>query len=141
MSSRRLEKITQLIKINVSESIQHHLSDPRVTGLISVTRVDVLSDLSLANIYLSILGVDEKKFSTVITGIKSGSGLIRTRLAKSLTTRSCPRLEFYYDKQLKESFEVLGLLDQARSEFTSVEETEDINNASSDLTTGADNEA
>jgi len=141
MSSRRLEKIARLIKINVSESIQHHLSDPRVTGLISVTRVDVSSDLSLAKIYLSILGVEESKFNTVITGIKSGAGLMRTRLAKSLTTRSCPRLEFYYDKELKESFEVLGILDQARSEFKNDQESEDANDASSDLITGADNEA
>ena len=54
--SVRQQKISAQIRRLVAEFIQRELADPRADGLISVTKVDITSDLSLARVYLSIFG-------------------------------------------------------------------------------------
>ncbi|GAI20677.1 unnamed protein product, partial [marine sediment metagenome] len=47
-----------MVKEGVSDAITHHLSDPRIEGFVSVTRVDMATDLRNADIYVSIFGGD-----------------------------------------------------------------------------------
>ena len=100
MSSRRLEKVSKVIQATISDVIRDGLADPRVKGLISVTRVDVSPDLRNAKIYLSILGVDEKQQQLSLMGINHANGFIRSHLAKKMTMKTCPALIFYlYQKK------------------------------------------
>lgn len=114
--SRRMEKITRTIRDVVSEVIQNQLSDPRITGMVSVMRVEVTGDLSVAKIFLSILGVDEKHQKLSCRAIRNGTGFIRTRLAAVLTTRTCPELHFILDDSLKKGFEITQLIDKLAAE-------------------------
>ncbi|MEA3225527.1 MAG: ribosome-binding factor A, partial [Planctomycetota bacterium] len=59
MATRRQEKVARVIKEAVSDAIAHHLSDPRIEGFVSVTRVDVAPDMHNADVYLSIFGNKE----------------------------------------------------------------------------------
>ena len=119
MSSRRLEKISKLIRTAVSEVIQQDMSDPRIRGLVSVTRVEAAADLRSAKVYLSILGVTEKEQELTLKGIRHAGGFIQGQLARSLATRTCPTLQFYLDDSLKKGFEITHLLDQIALEHIS----------------------
>ena len=110
--SRRQEKINRTIRDVISDVIQNQLSDPRIRGLVSVTRVETAADLSTSKIYLSVAGVDEKSQNTSIEGIQHASGFIQNRLAGVLTTRSCPKLLFSRDDSLKKSIEILRLINE-----------------------------
>ena len=119
MASRRLEKVSRSIQNTVSDVINNHISDPRVKGMISVTRVDPAPDLRSAKVYLSILGVSETQEKLSITGIRSASGYIRTCLARRLTMKMCPALEFILDEGLKKSFETMQLINQISQDISS----------------------
>jgi len=114
--SRRLEKINRTIMETVSRVIQEQLSDPRIKGMISVTRVETSADISYAKVYLSIMGVSPKQQESTTEAVRHAAGFIQSRLAGVLTTRSCPTLTFFLDNSLKKSFEILQLLNQISAE-------------------------
>ena len=110
--SRRLEKITRTIRDTVSGVIQNQLADPRLRGLISVTRVQVVADLSMARVYLSVLGATPDQQQLDLQAIQHAAGFIQSRLAGVLTTRTCPILKFMLDDSLKKSADILRLIDE-----------------------------
>ena len=132
MATRRMEKVSRAIRSAVSEAIQLRLSDPRIQGMISVTRVEPSPDLRTARIYLSVLGVDEKQQNLSLKGIRHAHGYIQSHLAEQLTMKVCPSLHFELDASLKKGFEITQILDELaakraeREEMTSQEtETND----------------
>ncbi len=126
MSSRRLEKVARVIQATVSRVIQHDISDPRVQGLISVTRVEASADLRNANVYLSILGIDDAAQQLCLAGITHAGGYIRSQLAREMPMKTCPALAFHLDVDLKErlkTMEILEHLSENNSRHTGTETT------------------
>ncbi len=114
--NRRIEKLTRTVRDVISDMIQNHLSDPRVKGLVSVTRVELAPDLSVAKIYLSVAGVEPAQEKLTFEAVQNATGFMRSHLAKILTTRICPALNFYLDDSIKKSFEVCQILDRLELE-------------------------
>ena len=56
----RIERVAELIKKEISGIIREDVSDPRI-GFVSITRVDVSSDLENAKVFISILGGENVK--------------------------------------------------------------------------------
>ncbi|HEY7087001.1 MAG TPA: 30S ribosome-binding factor RbfA, partial [Tepidisphaeraceae bacterium] len=54
--SRRTERVASTIQQELAQIIMRELSDPRLTGLPSITRVKVSPDLSIADVYMTIMG-------------------------------------------------------------------------------------
>jgi ribosome-binding factor A len=117
MSTRRLNRISKLIQTVVSGLIQNHIADPRIQGLISITRVETSADLSHARIFLRVAGVSEQQQKLSLEGIRHAGGFIRSRLAHELTTKTCPSLTFALDDRMQKELEVLNLIDQVSREF------------------------
>jgi ribosome-binding factor A len=117
MSSRRVEKIDKAIRSTVSDVIQNHLSDPRIKGLISVTRVVTAADLRSARVYLSMIGIEEPQQQTALQAIKHARGHIQSYLASQLAIRTCPSLSFFLDDSLKKGFAITQLIDQVAAEL------------------------
>ena len=59
--SRRMDRINGLLQQEISRILKFDLRDPRISEIISVTRVDVTSDLSQAKVFISILGNEMEK--------------------------------------------------------------------------------
>lgn len=96
--SVKSEKIAGIILKNVSEIIQFELKDPKL-GFITVTDVEVTNDLSIAKVYVSFLGKQERNDAGLAILDKS-KGFIRTELAKRMKIRKVPSLTFLQDKSL-----------------------------------------
>ncbi len=124
--NRRIEKLTRTVRDVISDLIQNHLSDPRIKGLVGVTRVELAHDLSVAKIYLSIAGVEPVQEKLTFEAVKNATGFMRTHLSKILTTRVCPALNFYLDDSIKKSFEVSQILD--RLEYERIEKNKSAEN-------------
>lgn len=118
MASRRQQKISRAIRESVSKTIQTRLSDPRITGLVSVTEVDVSPDMKNATVYLSILGTDEAKQKTTFNAICHAIGHIQHQLGQELTGKYCPHLKFEVDQKVKKTLETLRLIEQAEHEYS-----------------------
>lgn len=83
----------------LSQAILRDIRDPRVQGA-TVMEVRVDRELQYADVYVYAYGA-EGGASEVLAGLASASGYLRKRLAKSLTTRSVPRLHFHWDTTLE----------------------------------------
>ena len=76
-TSYRIERVRELLKQEIDDIIRNRLKDPRVSGFITVTDVEVSRDLRHAKVFVSVLGPAEKQ-SEVIEGLTSASGFVRS---------------------------------------------------------------
>ncbi len=106
--SRRIEKISDLIMKELGLVIQTEIRDPRI-GFVTLSRVDVSHDLSVANVYVSVLGDDKQQKDSII-GLASSAAYLRRHLSKSLSTRTVPKLNFILDQGLENSQRIQNIL-------------------------------
>lgn len=100
--SQRQKKIGSVLQHDLAEVLQHAATQGGMRGvLISVTKVNVTVDLSVAKVFLSIFPNDKGK--ELLEGIKSNTPLIRHELAKRTKNqlRRMPSLEFFIDDSLE----------------------------------------
>jgi ribosome-binding factor A len=103
------------IQRELAEMILRDLSDPRLTGLPSITRVKVTADLSIADVYVTIMGTPGQQ-QAALNALKHSAGLMRTRLTKVLSIRQAPFLKFHIDEGLKKELELLDAIRKANEE-------------------------
>ncbi len=124
--TRRQEKIARVVKEAVSDAIANHLNDPRIEGLVSVTKVEMTADLRRADVYVSVFGKNEAAQDRTFTAITGARSRIRLLLAGKLYSRFCPVLYFHKDDKFKKTLEIMRLIDQTVSELEDREQsTED----------------
>jgi len=117
MATRRQEKVARVVKEAVSDAIANHLSDPRIEGLVSVTRVRVAADLRTADVYLSILSKDTSTQNRTFIAIEHAGRRIQFLLGGRLQSKFCPVLRFHRDEQFKRTLETMRLIDQVAGEL------------------------
>jgi len=110
-SVRQLKVASQLQRI-VATVLQRDIADPRVDGLVSVTKVEITSDLREAKVYLSVLG-GSRTPTTILQGIKSAGRHIQKEAAEGLNLRYATRLSFILDESLKKQAEILKKIEEA----------------------------
>lgn len=113
MNVRQL-KLASQIKRLVSDIVARGINDPRISGLISVTKVMVTPDLREARVFISLLG-HKGPDTLVLAGIESAARHIQHEVASNLTMRSAPRLSYHLDDSLKREAEILKLVNQANT--------------------------
>ena len=96
-SNNRTRRIAEEIRKIVRTMLINGIKDPRINSLVSVTDVEVTSDLSYAYIYVSILGGDEE---STLDGLKSACGYIRREVGKNIKIRHTPEIIFKIDDSL-----------------------------------------
>jgi len=116
MPTRRQEKVARLVKEVVSDAIISHLSDPRITGIVSVTRVTVTPDLRNADVYLSIFGASDCEKDRTFEAITHARARIQSLLAAAIHSKFCPVLRFHKDEQFQKMLETMRLIDQVAGE-------------------------
>ena len=102
MESQRQKKIATVLQRDLVEVLQGAATQGGMKGiLISVTKVNVTVDLSIAKVYLSIFPID--KGAELLEGIKSNAPLIKHELSQRTKhqLRRMPQLIFYIDDSLE----------------------------------------
>ena len=107
MASNRIGRINEEVQRELAALIPT-VKDPRVTGMISVTAVDVTPDLKFAKVYISVL--DKSDSDQVLKGLKSASGYLRRELGRALNLRSTPELDFLQDDSMAKGAHILEML-------------------------------
>jgi ribosome-binding factor A len=120
LSYKRTDRISDLIMREISEIIFREVKDPRI-GMVTLTRVEVSDDLSLAKIYYSIIG-SEKEFNDSAKGLSQAAHFIQRLLGKRLALRHIPHLNFIPDHSLDYSFEIEGLIKKIKEQEKEREE-------------------
>jgi len=115
--TRRVQRLNNLIRQEISELLQRQVKDPRLGSFIAVTEVSISPDLRCAKIFVSHIGNEEEKQETMST-LASASGFFRRELAKRLRVRRIPELSFQWDDTIERGAHLLELIDQIATEST-----------------------
>ena len=107
-NNNRFGRIDEEFKKEISQIINYELKNPNVTGMISVTKVKVTTDLSYAKVSVSIL--NSKDVKETLAGLKKSAGFIRSELAKRINLRNTPEIIFELDDSLEYGARIDGIL-------------------------------
>ena len=117
--------MARVIREAVSDAILNHLSDPRIQGVISVTRVDMPPDLKSADVYLSIMIGEEKKENLAFKAIEHATSHLKALVAKQVTSKFAPKLRFHRDTTYKKTLETMQLIEEVSHEWKDKQEQND----------------
>ena len=115
--SRRTERLNSLIRQEMSELLQRHVKDPRLSGFVTVTQVSVSQDLRHARVMVSVMG-SEKEEDGVFVALATASGFLRKEMSKRLDLRHTPELSFHRDESISQGAQVLRLISQVATTET-----------------------
>lgn len=124
----RPERVAEQLRMDVADILQNDLKDPRL-GLVTCTRVDLTSDLRHAKLYVSVLGEESARDSSM-EALESATGYVRRKLSKRLGLRVSPEIVFVFDPSVEYSIRLEGLIEEAK-ERSPADDAEDEENGSS----------
>lgn len=107
---RRLDRVNELLRSEISHLIARQIKDPRVAGVISVTEVIAAGDLRSARVYISVMGRESDRLAA-LDGIRSAASFLRRELRGRVNLRHTPHLTFALDDSIAEGDRVLRLMD------------------------------
>ncbi len=112
----RTQRIAESIMRELALMLQHDVADPRI-GMVTVSHVNVTSDLKYAKVYVTRLtGFDtEDDVAQCLEGLNRASGFLRRGLARRVELRVVPELRFLYDKSLEHGFYMDDLIAKANN--------------------------
>ncbi|MCB0461965.1 MAG: 30S ribosome-binding factor RbfA [Flavobacteriaceae bacterium] len=101
MESNRQKKIASVLQTDLVDVLQSAARSGNLGVIISVTKVNVTVDLSIAKVYLSVFPTDKR--TELMEGIKSNTPKIKHELAQRTRhqLRRMPELQFYVDDSLE----------------------------------------
>lgn len=113
MAKYRSGRINEEIKRELSSIIQNDLKDPRLSAMISITKVDVTKDLRYAKVFVSIFGKEEEKAST-LNALKSSAGFMRKEIGHRVNLRFTPELIIELDNSIEHGMHIDYLLQKIK---------------------------
>lgn len=97
----RTERLNSELKKEIYEIISRRLNDPDITEMVSVMKVDVSRDLSVAKVFVSVYSTDERKKLATFDAICKNAKRIRYELGGSMRIRTVPELSFVLDGSME----------------------------------------
>jgi len=110
MASKRVARLNEQLKRELSEIIRTQVRDPRV-GVITVTAVEMASDLGSARVFVRIIG-DEAEFKETLAGLEAAAPFLRGLLGRILHIRRIPELRFREDRSMEHARRIEQLLSE-----------------------------
>jgi ribosome-binding factor A len=107
-------RLGEHIRRVLADLIRREIDDPRL-GLLSITEVRVSRDLAHAKVYYSFLAGEDDDASDIEAVLEGAAGRLRSGLARTLTARTVPALEFVYDESLARGARMDELIAAARA--------------------------
>jgi ribosome-binding factor A len=117
----RSRRVAEQIRQELASILMREMKDPRVIG-VSFTAVDVTSDLEHAKVWFTTFNPDQQ---AALKGLASAAGFLRSELAKRMTIRTVPKLNFHYDESVERGAYLSNLIDRAVEEDQSRPHDED----------------
>lgn len=120
MAIKRTDRLNSLLKEVISEVINRDVKNPCISGILTVTRVDITKDLRQAKVFISVIGTDEQKAET-IKALQSAAGFIAVTASKKVVMRFFPSLTFRLDEGVNKHVRIQEILKEIHDEESSRE--------------------
>ncbi|MBO4927271.1 MAG: 30S ribosome-binding factor RbfA [Clostridiales bacterium] len=115
MRQNRAARVGDEIQKVISQLLLTEVKDPRIPMMTSVLEVRMSSDLTHANVFLSVYG-SEKEKRECMEAMNRATGFIRSQVAKRIKLRVAPELHFKLDESIEKSMELINLIDKTIKE-------------------------
>ena len=123
MPQVKISRLTEDVRRELCD-VMRQLKDPRISGLISIVKVELTNDLSHCKVYVSSLsGIETAKES--VKGLKSAAGYIRREVGSRLAMRHTPEFQFIADDSIEYGVHISHLLREIVPEEEAKGETEE----------------
>ena len=111
MQTKRSDKVSDLLKKEISLIISSEIKDPRLQN-INITAVKVSDDIGIATVFYTVIGESIQKTKSNIDSkiLEKLSGMIRSNLAKKIKIRRIPKIKFRFDESIEYSENIEKLL-------------------------------
>lgn len=107
---KRSDRVAQEIQKEIAVILQREVKDPRI-GMVTVSDVEVSSDLAYAKVFVTFLfDHDEQAITQGMKGLEKSAPYIRTLLGKTMRLRIVPEIRFIYDESLVEGMRMSNLV-------------------------------
>jgi ribosome-binding factor A len=113
VSGDRARRIARVIREEASRVVLYELADPRI-GFVTVTRVKVSGDLQQAKVFVSIMG-DETDRKSTMTALSRAATVVQRAVGPRLKTRLVPHVSFEFDPSVEGAIRVSHLIKEARA--------------------------
>ena len=123
-TNRRPDRVAEAIREEVAGFLADGAKDPRVTGLVTVTGVDLTRDLRHAKVFVSVLGTEAERKAT-FEGLASLASHLKIRVGRALRLRVAPDIEFRSDDSVARAARIESLLAQIKDGNLPTEESSD----------------
>ena len=100
--SQRAIRVSTLVRAQISNTMQTKLN--KTIGFVSIVELIMTNDLSLAKVYISVLGEDKLQ---TLKKLQQSAGFIKKEIASNLNLRIVPELRFYLDDRLEKGDKIL----------------------------------
>ncbi len=107
--SRRPDRVGEAVREEVAAFIARDAKDPRITGLVTVTAVEMTRDLRRATVYVSVMGTDAERAVT-LEGLTSTAVHLRSRVGRALRLQFAPEIAFRLDESVARAARIEHLL-------------------------------
>ena len=111
---KRSLQIARNIQRELQNRLARGLADPRIKGLVTVTRVELSDDLKNAKAFISVMPDQHAKLT--MHGLTSATGKLRKEVMDRIHLKEMPTLKFVYDEGHKAQQEVMALLAKDKAE-------------------------
>jgi ribosome-binding factor A len=115
--AHRIQRVSSLMRQEISQLLQRQVKDPRLGNFVAVTEVSLSPDLRYARVFVSCMGSEEEK-QAMLSGLVAASGFLRNQLAKRLRLRRIPELSFHWDDSIERGAHLLELIDEVSADST-----------------------
>lgn len=109
---RRQLRLGELIRDILAEKIQRELKDPRLRGLISITKVEVAPDYSEAKVMVSVFGSESDR-NLSLAALRSSRRILESAVRSNCRLRVTPALRFELDDTIQKEVAFQQLLKKA----------------------------
>ncbi|MDB4961773.1 MAG: ribosome-binding factor [Myxococcales bacterium] len=111
MTAQRKSRVEHALRDVLTSAINNDVKDPRVRAatLLTVSKVELNVDLSVANVYVSIIG-DDATADGVIAGLQKAAGFLRGPVGRELNLQRAPELRFFQDSTVDVSAKLSAIV-------------------------------
>ncbi|HPO04306.1 MAG TPA: 30S ribosome-binding factor RbfA [Bacillota bacterium] len=124
----RAERLGEEIRKVVSDLLLKEIQDPRLSGIVSISAVEVTSDYSYATLYISflddpnIIKTEDNRKSEVIMAFQGAKGLIRKEIGRQIKLKHVPDILFKIDTSLEYGRHISQVIAELDSERKKADE-------------------
>lgn len=133
---KRTDRIADQMQRDLAELLRSSIKDPRV-GMVTVNQVEVSKDLGYANVYVTLLTMDDldansPEVKETIKVLNGAAGFLRSELSRMIKLRTIPQLRFHFDASVKRGRELDQLISKARQKDQTLNPESDLSSSEGD---------